>query len=288
MNSQTRNKLKITSINTIIIILLFVSTSFAIKPDRNYKKTPKDFNLNFESVIIETSDNYKLFGWFIPAKQDSPKVTIIFSMMDGGNMSYLIEMIIYFVENNFNVLLYDYRGFGRSQDFQIERDRLIYPEFYIDLNAAIDFVKSKNDNKIILVGFSMGASISIGVASQRNDVTAVIADGAYTTTDEVITNLNNKYEKKEISRITLKPLNFEDKMQPINAVTSFSNTYLCVLTGSLDDITTPEMAYHIYSKCPNTNKGIWIAPNTKHCRIMENHGKLYFNFINTFIQQSLN
>ena len=89
----------------------------------------------------------------MPSKQDSPKATIIFSMIDGGNMSYIIEMTESFIHNNFNVLLYDYRGFGKSQDFNIERDMLIYPEFLTDLNAAIDFVKGVGLNNLVILNF---------------------------------------------------------------------------------------------------------------------------------------
>jgi len=287
MFQARRSKIFKILLQVMVTILLLHSESYSIKPDREYAKTPKDFDLNFESVTFNTADNYKLFGWFLPSKQDSPKATIIFSMIDGGNMSYIIEMTEYFVHDNFNVLLYDYRGFGKSQDFSIERDMLIYPEFLTDLNAAIDFVKSRNDDKIILFGFSMGATISIGVAGHRDDITAVIADGAYTKTKEVVSIINKNLKKKQSERRILNPNNYPNGSQPINAIKSFSNTSLCILTGSNDKITTSDMAYELYARCPNMKKTIFIASDTEHCRIHEKYGKLYFEFILSFINQAI-
>jgi fermentation-respiration switch protein FrsA (DUF1100 family) len=284
---KRRIKRFLTLLQITVSLLFFYSKCYSIKPDREYIKTPQDLNLNFESVTFNTSDNYKLFGWFIHSEQDSPNVTIIFSMLDGGNMSYIVEMTEYFVHNNFNVLLYDYRGFGKSQDFNIERDMLIYPEFLTDLDAAIDFVKSKNDDKIILFGFSMGATVSIGVAGQRDDISAVIADGAYTKTDEVVKLINQKYEMENSERRIQNVDNYPHSAQPIKAIETFLNTGLFILTGLLDKIITPEMAYKIYTKCPSLQKSIWIASDTKHCRIHEKYGNLYFNLILSFIQQTL-
>ena len=284
---ERKRKIFLILSQVMVSILLLYSESYAIKPDREYAKTPKDFNLNFESVTFITADNYKLFGWFMPSKQDSPKATIIFSMIDGGNMSYIIEMTEYFIHNNLNVLLYDYRGFGKSQDFNIERNMLIYPEFLIDLNAAIDFVKSRNDDKIILFGFSMGAAISIGVAGQRDDIAAVIADGAYTTTDEVVNIINKNLELEQSERRIINPDNFPDRAQPIKAIESFSNTNFCILTGSNDKTATPDMAYKLYSKCSNLKKTIFIASDTQHCRIHEKYGQVYFEFILSFINHSI-
>lgn len=287
MFQERKRKIFLILSQVMVSILLLYSESYSIKPDREYAKTPKDFNLKFESVTFITADNYKLFGWFMPSKQDSPKATIIFSMIDGGNMSYIIEMTEYFIHNNFNVLLYDYRGFGKSQDFNIERDMLIYPEFLTDLNAAIDFVKSTNDDKIILFGFSMGATISIGVAGYRDDIVAVIADGAYTTTDEVVNIINKNLEQERSERRIINPDNYPDSAQPINAIKSFSHTNFCILTGSNDKIITPDMAYKLYLNCPNLKKTIFIASDTEHCRIHEKYGKLYFDLILSFMNQSI-
>jgi len=95
----------------------------------------------------------------MPSKQDSSRATIIFSMIDGGNMSYIIQMTEYFINYNFNALLYDYLGFGKSQDFNIERDMLIYAEFLKDLDTAVNFVKPKNDD-LVKILIAIGADNS--------------------------------------------------------------------------------------------------------------------------------
>jgi len=271
----------------ILFICVLILESSAIKPSREYIKTPKDFKMDFEAVTFKTSDNFQLTGWFIPAEQDTQNTTIIFSMIDGGNMSYIIEMTEYFVKRSFNVLLYDYRGFGKSQDFKIIRDYLIHPEFITDLHAAVDFVKSKNDDKIVLFGFSMGAAVSIGTAGQRNDIAAVIADGAHTTIESVCSILNQRPEQERKGRITEIPPDFPAEAQPLNAVQNFAGTGLCLLTGTNDKTCTPAMAYELFKKCPSSKKTLYIASDTEHCWIHEKYGKLYFDFVLSFINHAV-
>ncbi|UCD37626.1 MAG: alpha/beta fold hydrolase [Fidelibacterota bacterium] len=267
------------------ILLLFPANASAIKPDRKYIKYPGDFGLEYESVVIKTKDNYDLRGWYIKSQAGSAKGTIIFSGPDAGNMSYLLDPMPMFIHHGYNVLLFDYRGFGESQDFDIDPDILVYPEFLDDLHSVVDYVKAKGEKKIILFGISMGAAISTGIPGQRDDILAVIADGAYTTLDEVVKLVNQKLLEEESDRRFKIPNDYPVSALPINAVRNYGNTSVFFLAGSDDKVTTPGMSMGLYKACSSMNKSLWIAANTMHGSIAHDYGQLYFDNILAFLDR---
>jgi hypothetical protein len=64
---------------------------------------------------------------------------------------------------NFNILTYDWRGFGDSEGKR--GDKIGKTDFgtnaTFDIQAAIDFVKKDNDKPVVLVGFCAGAAMII-------------------------------------------------------------------------------------------------------------------------------
>ena len=70
-------------------------------------------DLNYEEVNFKTSDDVNLHGWYIPA--DSAQYTLIFCHGNAGNISHRLESIKQFHDLGFNVFIFDYRGYGKSE-----------------------------------------------------------------------------------------------------------------------------------------------------------------------------
>ena len=250
----------------------------AVRPEREYVDTPEKHGLTFETVTFRTSDGISLSGWFFAVKGDSARGTVVISETDAGNVSYLISYAAFYLESGFNVLLYDYRGFGASQEFATVPEALIYPEYLSDLNAAIDFVKSRSETPTVLFGLSMGSAVSVGVAAQRRDVSAVLVDGIYSTTRDVMATIRDQLGKEASL-----PAGYPQSAEPVRAVASFSDTALLILAGEDDKITTPAMAFDVFSHCSSRTKSLWIAPDAVHLRIHEVAGDLYALHIRSFL-----
>ena len=278
----------ITFIRCILLVVGLNSVAFAFKPEKEYTRTPDEFGLTYESISFATSDNYKLNGWFFPAESDSPAPAVVISEGDAGNMSYYITYAYHFQQKGYNVLLYDYRGFGESQPFEINPEMLTYTEFLKDVNAAIDYVKTRetvNGNQIVLMGFSMGAGLTIGVASQREDVVALIVDGIWSSTKEVTQHLNARYKIQNEKTRVIRPKDYPIEAEPINAAATLNNTALCIITGSLDTNTPPQMAYQVYSACKSPVKTLWFAAKSPHGHVSSMYRESYIDFIFAFLNQ---
>src|SRR5579862_7153934 len=115
-------------------------SSFALNPTRDYKATPDDYGMKYKEIIVTTDDNIQLNTWvFNPAKLS--KKYIIISASGDGNMSDNIEIAAQFLSDDFNVIMYDYRGYGKSSDFKINPNFYIYSQFQKDLAAECDYAR---------------------------------------------------------------------------------------------------------------------------------------------------
>lgn len=171
---------------TLLSILLGVTTAaYAINPERDYKWTPDMRGLNYSEYQVKTTDNFTINVWEY-GLPDSIKTnrTIILVGTDAGNMGYLIWQAKAFVSKGLRVIAFDYRGFGRSSDFEINRDFLFYTEFGLDLDTVIKTTRDKYPaDKIGLYSMSMGTHVSLW-RSEKVDFS--IAEGFYHDPQKVV------------------------------------------------------------------------------------------------------
>ncbi|MFZ4412262.1 MAG: alpha/beta hydrolase [Bacteroidales bacterium] len=174
-------------LTSFIIVLLLTSFSlFALKPEKEYKVLPDEFGLTYEKLSIPTKDNMMLAAWFYKAPAESKKIIII-SCNGEGNMSKMIEMASQFLTLGYNVITYDYRGYGESSDFKINSNFYMYAQFEKDLNAVIDYTRKyySKFRQLDLYGQGMGAGLSIAIGCNRTEVNKIIADSPYNTLESV-------------------------------------------------------------------------------------------------------
>ena len=146
--------------NRIILIFLTLLVglqSYAIKPTRTYSNTPSKMELEHEVLRIETKDGISLNVWHLPSAD--PGTPIIISQSDAGNMGDWLYLGLYLQAYGLDVWMYDYRGFGESEDFNIIQNQLFHIEFTEDLATICDYAYSKTGKVPALMGISMGTII---------------------------------------------------------------------------------------------------------------------------------
>jgi pimeloyl-ACP methyl ester carboxylesterase len=116
---------------------------------------PSSIDLEYENINFKTEDGVNLNGWWVPMK--GAKGTLLFCHGNGGNISFLLDTIRIFNSLGLNVLVFDYRGYGKSGGSPTEEGT------YLDARAAWQFlrgIKKIEPDKIILAGRSLGGSIA--------------------------------------------------------------------------------------------------------------------------------
>lgn len=184
----------------------------ALNPSKEYKVKPEKYGMTYKEERIATKDGASLNAWFF----DAPKKTtnwMIISNSGDGNMADDIEIAGQFLSAGWNVVLYDYRGYGASTEFSIDPETYIYPQFINDLNAVADYLrKSRAITKFDLYGKNIGAGLSLGVGANRTETRKIIADAPWTGL-EVMKKKFKDLKQKEV----IIPFGYDKNYEPMYA-----------------------------------------------------------------------
>jgi fermentation-respiration switch protein FrsA (DUF1100 family) len=128
-------------------------------PTKDVDQSPTDWGMAFEEVDIEAADGIRLHGWFIP--RDGANRVLLFFHGNAGNISHRGDTIHLFHRLGMNVLIIDYRGYGKSQGTPSEAG------LYRDARAAWDYLvdeKQYSKQDIIIFGRSLGGAVAADLA----------------------------------------------------------------------------------------------------------------------------
>jgi pimeloyl-ACP methyl ester carboxylesterase len=192
------------------VFILFAGYVLALNPSREYKVLPDKFGMKYKEELIPTSDGAKINTWYFecPKKVNN---NIIISGSGDGNMADNLELINSFLSAGYNVLAYDYRGYGKSSDFTIEPDVYIYPQFITDLTTVMDHLKKlRASSKFDLYGINIGAGLSLGVGANRLETRRIIADGPWISLEAMKTKIKTVQGKDIVL-----PFGFDKNYEPV-------------------------------------------------------------------------
>lgn len=151
-------------------------------PTHDVPATPGDWGFKFENVNFASKDGTPLHGWFVPAqgKTASHQATVVFSHGNAGSIGHHLGFILWFADAGYNVLTYDYRGFGKSGG-KVDRRGMLD-----DVKAAFDYAGHRADidgGRLVSFGHSLGGAKSIVALSEApvKGLRAVITDAAFSS-----------------------------------------------------------------------------------------------------------
>jgi hypothetical protein len=146
-------------------------------PDYRLHASPKSIGLAFEDLALTTSDGVLIEAWYVPGPAERP--VVLLSHGNGGNISHRLEKLKLLRRAGAGgVLLYDYRGYGRSEGTPSEAGT------YLDGEAAWSWLVSTGvaPGRIVLHGESMGAGVAVELASRHPDAAGLVIESGFTST----------------------------------------------------------------------------------------------------------
>ncbi len=136
---------------------------------------PSAVGLEYDSVEFDVPDGRTLYGWLIPA--DDAPATVLINHGAIVNRSTLLSHYRMVHDLGYNVMVYDYQGFGESSGFA--NLGTLIP----DADAALEYVLSRSDpgtDRVVLFGISLGTLPTLAQAAQPlPGVVGVIVDGSF-------------------------------------------------------------------------------------------------------------
>ncbi len=165
-------------IATVVLLaagVRYVESKSVFYPARPIAVTPAALDLAFEDIFIKTQDNVTINAWLI--KSSTGRGTLIFCHGNAGNIGDRLGKILLFHQMGLNVLIIDYRGYGKSEGRPNEAG------IYKDAVAAYDYLRVRHDlasSPIIGYGESLGGAVVIDLATKR-DLAALVVDSSFTS-----------------------------------------------------------------------------------------------------------
>lgn len=110
------------------VLCLSACTGAYFFPMKPLVRTPADLDLAYRDISLTTTDGIKLHAWFLPS--ETPRGRLLFLHGNAENISTHIGSVHWLPEQGYDVLLLDYRGYGKSEGVPS------VPAVFADLDAA--------------------------------------------------------------------------------------------------------------------------------------------------------
>jgi hypothetical protein len=167
----------------VAAVLYFLQSRLVYQPSRDILRTPADAGLPFEQVTLRAEDGVRLSAWFVPARD--AEGAVLFCHGNAGNMSGRVDSLAVFHRLGLSVLIFDYRGYGRSEGSPGEEGT------YLDAQAAWDHLvnlRGVPPGRIVLFGRSLGGAVAARLAA-RHRPGALVLESTFTSLPDLAADL---------------------------------------------------------------------------------------------------
>jgi len=142
--------------------LYFFQEHMIFRPEKLPADYKFEFNQNFQEINIRTVDNVLLNG--VLFKADSSKGLIFYLHGNGSSLKSWGKIAKNYTDLKYDLFMLDYRGYGKS-DGNIRSQEQLFNDVQIIYNS----LKLKyEENKIIVLGYSIGTGLAARLASTNN------------------------------------------------------------------------------------------------------------------------
>ncbi|WP_181697790.1 alpha/beta hydrolase [Nocardia sp. GTS18] len=138
-----------------------VLNALVYHPERHLAQTPAALGLDYRDLHMRTADGIDLHGWFVRAEH--PRAHILYAHGNAGTIGDRVSIIALLVAAGFDVLAFDYRGFGHSTGAPGEHGT------YLDARAARTALLEQPEvdpARVVYLGKSLGGGVLLELAGE--------------------------------------------------------------------------------------------------------------------------
>eukprot|EP00794_Sanderia_malayensis_P004384 gene4384-4968_t len=243
---------------------------------RFYVQSPHNLGIPFDNLYIKCNDGIQINVVMLKqaGKKLSTSPTIIYFHGNAGNIGHrLLNAHLIYMQTGCNVLLVEYRGYGKSEGTPSEQG------LYLDAEAAMNYMLSRPDidhSKIILYGRSLGGAVAIALATHEDyadHVFTLIVENTFTSIPDIAKHLF--YWIKNLPQVC-----YRNQFLSIERAKSTSVPTL-FLSGLADQLVPPSMMATLYHASSSPMKRLEKFETGTHNDTWQCYG--YAEAINKFI-----
>lgn len=269
--------------------------SFFYYPSARVWMTPAQVGVVAEDVHFQASDGLTLHGWWLPARSGygaeepepgSPaprpadpaasgrpgpargRGTVIHFHGNAENVTAHLPLVEWLPYEGYNVLMFDYRGYGRSQG-RVTRAGTIR-----DGHAALDYALSRPDvdpARIYLYGQSLGGAVATVVAAERPEVRAVVLESTFSSYRRIAARHLRKVLMTDVLAWPLACGLVSSGHEPREAVGRIAPRPVLILAGTNDSICFAELNRELFEAAGEPKSYVEIRGG-EHLALLEQDG----------------
>jgi pimeloyl-ACP methyl ester carboxylesterase len=161
----------------LCILVYFIQERLIFYPQKIPATYKFEFDQPFEELYCRTTGNILLHGLLF--KAGSSKGLVFYLHGNAGSLESWGQIAKTYTDLQYDLFMLDYRGYGKSEG-SISSEK----QFYEDVQLAYNSLKQKyNENKIILLGYSIGTAAATKLASVNQPRLLILQAPYFSLTD---------------------------------------------------------------------------------------------------------
>ena len=243
------SKTVLTGYVAICVLMIFLERHLVYHPPQRLNNAQEIKQLGGEEISFQAEDGTKIYGWYFP--HESPRRGLLYTYGNGEDATRNAEYMAYLRDVlQASVLVFDYRGYGKSEGKPVEAGLIQ------DGSAAQKWLAAKMNVKpadIILFGRSLGGGVAVALA-ERQGAQALVVHSSFANMVDVGAAaypwlpvrmlMRNRFESEQ--RIK----NYDGPLLQIH--------------GTADRIVPYHLAKPLYEASPSSHKRFIDIPNGRH------------------------
>jgi len=243
-------------------LLFQACSSHFFYPNQTTYRTPAYYELKYKDIDFSSKDGTSLHAWYI-YPQNTSKGLVFVAHGNAQNISSHFISWVWLVEQGYEVFIFDYREYGKSQGSSSIQGSVE------DTLAALDYLESVYKQKYVAVGQSLGGTMLLNALQDRDNsqVKAVVLDSTFVGFSEIASEkMNGVWLTWPFQWIP--SLSLSDDFDAKDRVAGV-NKPLLFIHGSLDKIISANNSWQLF-ELSSMPKELWIVKDAKHIQSLDN------------------
>ena len=215
---------------------------YIYEPASTLQTTPERVGLKADTILISSGTGGgrgDLFSWWI-AVESKTAPTLLYLHGNDNNIGYVreIEYARRMHELGYNVLMIDYRGYGKSTGGKPNEAKV-----YEDAESAWNYLLNQQHisaSHIFNYGHSLGGAIAIELATRHPEAAGVIEESSFTSMPAVVTTMSHNLPTGIL---------IHEKFDSLSKVAELKIPLL-IIHGTWDKIVPYHMGQQLYDAAP--------------------------------------